>query len=105
MYKFILTIALYSCSLFAWGQDAKFWHWKDLEKDGVHGVSLFKAQQLIKDLKLNRALITCSILIILQEEQQGIQAQVSFQVSQEPSMVYYRLSCRRVLCPKKSKSQ
>ena len=52
MYKFILTFFLYTCSLFAWGQDARFWHWKDLEKDGVHGVSLFKAQQLLKDLKL-----------------------------------------------------
>jgi subtilisin family serine protease len=62
MYKFILTIALYSCSLFAWGQDAKFWHWKDLEKDGVHGVSLFKAQQLIKDLKLKPSPVIIAVL-------------------------------------------
>jgi subtilisin family serine protease len=62
MYKFILTIALYSCSLFAWGQDAKFWHWKDLEKDGVHGVSLFKAQQLIKDLKLKPSAVIIAVL-------------------------------------------
>ncbi len=62
MYKFILTISLYSCSLFAWGQDATFWHWKDLEKDGVHGVSLFKAQQLLKDLKLKPTPIIIAIL-------------------------------------------
>jgi subtilisin family serine protease len=62
MYKFILTISLYTCSLFAWGQDAKFWHWKDLEKDGVHGVSLFKAQQLVKDLKLKPTPIIIAVL-------------------------------------------
>ncbi len=62
MYKFILTISLYSCSLFAWGQDARFWHWKDLEKDGVHGVSLFKAQQLLTDLKLKPTPIIIAIL-------------------------------------------
>jgi subtilisin family serine protease len=62
MYKFILTISLYSCSLFAWGQDARFWHWKDLEKDGVHGVSLFKAQQLLMDLKLKPTPIIIAIL-------------------------------------------
>ena len=49
MRRLILTIFLYTCSQIVWGQDAKFWHWKDLEKDGVHGVSLFKAQQLLTD--------------------------------------------------------
>jgi hypothetical protein len=62
MYKFILTFFLYTCSLFAWGQDATFWHWKDLEKDGVHGVSLFKAQQLLKDLKLKPTPIIIAVL-------------------------------------------
>jgi subtilisin family serine protease len=62
MYKFILTLFLYTCSLFAWGQDAKFWHWKDLEKDGVHGVSLFKAQQLLLDLKLKPTSIIVAVL-------------------------------------------
>jgi len=62
MYKFILTLFLYTCSLFAWGQDAKFWHWKDLEKDGVHGVSLFKAQQLLLDLKLKPTPIIIAVL-------------------------------------------
>jgi len=62
MFKFILTISLYSFSLIAWGQDAKFWHWKDLEKDGVHGVSLYKAQQLITDLKLKPTPIIIAIL-------------------------------------------
>jgi len=62
MYKFILTFFLFSCSLLAWGQDATFWHWKDLEKDGVHGVSLFKAQQLLTDLKLKPKPIIIAIL-------------------------------------------
>ena len=62
MYKFILTFFLYTCSLLAWGQDATFWHWKDLEKDGVHGVSLFKAQQLLIDLKLKPKPIIIAIL-------------------------------------------
>jgi len=62
MYKFILTFFLYTCSLFAWGQDATFWHWKDLEKDGVHGVSLLKAQQLLKDLKLKPTPIIIAVL-------------------------------------------
>jgi subtilisin family serine protease len=62
MSKFILTLLLYTCSLFAWGQDAKFWHWKDLEKDGVHGVSLFKAQQLLLDLKIKPTPIIIAVL-------------------------------------------
>jgi subtilisin family serine protease len=62
MHRLILTIFLYTCSLFAWGQDAKFWHWKDLEKDGVHGVSLFKAQQLLTDLKLKPTSIIIAVL-------------------------------------------
>lgn len=62
MLKYVLTLCLYTCSLFVWGQDTKFWHWKDLEKDGVHGVSLFKAQQLLIDLKLKPAPIVIAIL-------------------------------------------
>ena len=62
MYKFFLTLLLYTCSLFVWGQDTKFWHWKDLEKDGVHGVSLFKAQQLLVDLKLKPTPIIIAVL-------------------------------------------
>ncbi len=62
MLKYALTLCLYTCSLFVWGQDTKFWHWKDLEKDGVHGVSLFKAQRLVIDLKLKPAPIVIAIL-------------------------------------------
>jgi len=62
MYKFILTLFLYTCSLFAWGQDVTFWHWKDLEKDGVHGVSLFKAQQILIDLKIKPTPIIIAVL-------------------------------------------
>jgi subtilisin family serine protease len=62
MYKFFLTLLLCTCSLFVWGQDTKFWHWKDLEKDGVHGVSLFKAQQLLLELKLKPTPIIIAVL-------------------------------------------
>ncbi len=62
MLKFSLAILLYTCSLFAWGQDTKFWHWKDLKNDGVHGVSLFKAHQLLTDLKLKPSPIIIAIL-------------------------------------------
>ncbi len=62
MYKIVLTLLLYTCSLFAWGQDAKFWHWKDLEKDGVHGVSLVQAQQLLTDIKLKPTNIIIAVL-------------------------------------------
>jgi subtilisin family serine protease len=62
MRRLILTIFLYTCSQIVWGQDAKFWHWKDLEKDGVHGVSLFKAQQLLTTLKLKPTPIIIAVL-------------------------------------------
>lgn len=62
MFKFILTVCLYSFSMMALGQNAKFWHWKDLEKDGVHGVSLFKAQQLLLDLKLKPNPVIIAVL-------------------------------------------
>ncbi len=62
MLKYAFTFCLYTCSLFAWGQDAKFWHWKDLEKEGVHGVSLFKAQQLLIESKLKPTPIVIAIL-------------------------------------------
>ena len=62
MLKYALTLCLYTCSLFVWGQDTKFWHWKDLEKDGVHGVSLLKAQQLLTDLKIKPTPIIIAVL-------------------------------------------
>lgn len=62
MLRYGLTLFLYSCSLFAWGQDTKFWHWKDLDKDGVHGVSLNKAQQLLTSLKIQPNPIIIAVL-------------------------------------------
>jgi cell wall-associated protease len=62
MPKYILTLFLATCSLFVWGQDAKFWHWKDLEKDGVHGVSLFKAQEQLMALKIKPSPIIIAVL-------------------------------------------
>ena len=62
MRRLILTIFLYTCSQIVWGQDAKFWHWKDIEKDGLHGVSLLKAQQLLTDLKLKPTPVIIAVL-------------------------------------------
>lgn len=62
MRRLILTIFLYTCSQIVWGQDTKFWHWKDLEKDGLHGVSLLKAQQLLTDLKLKPTPLIIAVL-------------------------------------------
>jgi len=62
MIRYILTLCLYTCSLVAWGQDAKFWHWKDLEKDGVHGVSLYKAHQFLAALKLQPTPVIIAVL-------------------------------------------
>lgn len=62
MRRLILTIFLYISYQIVWGQDAKFWHWKDLEKDGVHGVSLLKAQQLLTDLKYKPTPIIIAVL-------------------------------------------
>ena len=62
MNRFVLTFILYTCSLFAWGQDTKFWHWKDLEQDGVHGVSLYKAQKVLSSLKLKPNQVIIAVL-------------------------------------------
>ncbi len=62
MIRFYLTFLLYACSQLAWGQDSKFWHWKDLEQDGVHGVSLDKAKNLLTTLKLKPTPIIIAVL-------------------------------------------
>ena len=62
MLKYGLTLFLYTCSLLVNGQDTKFWHWKDLEKDGVQGVSLMQAQQFLIDLKIKPAPIVIAVL-------------------------------------------
>lgn len=62
MRRLILTIFLYTCSLFAWGQATQFWHWKDLAKDGVHGVSLKEAHQKLISLKLKPSPIVVAVL-------------------------------------------
>jgi subtilisin family serine protease len=53
---------MYTCSLFAWGQATQFWHWKDLAKDGVHGVSLKEAHQKLISLKLKPSPIVVAVL-------------------------------------------
>ncbi len=62
MIRFYLTLLLFTCSQLAWGQDSKFWHWKDLEQDGVHGVSLHKAKNLLTTLKLKPTPIIIAVL-------------------------------------------
>lgn len=62
MLKYGLTLLMYTCSLFAWGQDTQFWHWKDLAKDGVHGVSLTEAHQKLTALKLTATPIVIAVL-------------------------------------------
>lgn len=62
MIRYGMMLLLLSCSLITWGQDSQFWHWKDLEKDGVHGVSLNKAYQVLTDLKLQPNPIVIAIL-------------------------------------------
>lgn len=62
MLKYGLTLLMYTCSLFAWGQDTQFWHWKDLAKDGVHGVSLTEAHQKLIALKLTPTPIVIAVL-------------------------------------------
>lgn len=62
MLKYGLTLLMYTCSLFAWGQATQFWHWKDLAKDGVHGVSLKEAHQKLISLKLKPSPIVVAVL-------------------------------------------
>lgn len=62
MLKYGLTLLMYTCSLFAWGQATQFWHWKDLAKDGVHGVSLTEAHQKLTTLKLTPTPIVIAVL-------------------------------------------
>lgn len=62
MLKYGLTLLMYTCSLFAWGQATQFWHWKDLAKDGVHGVSLTEAHQKLTALKLTPTSIVIAVL-------------------------------------------
>jgi cell wall-associated protease len=62
MLKYGLTLLMYTCSLFAWGQATQFWHWKDLAKDGVHGVSLKEAHQELISLKLKPSPIVVAVL-------------------------------------------
>lgn len=62
MLKYGLTLLMYTCSLFAWGQATQFWHWKDLAIDGVHGVSLTEAHQKLTALKLTPTPIVVAVL-------------------------------------------
>ena len=47
MKKLQLTLLFYFITIIIWGQSLKNWHWKDVEKDSVHGISLQKAYHLL----------------------------------------------------------
>ena len=47
MKQLLFTFFSLFISFISWGQPAKNWHWKDYEKDSVHGISLQKAYQLL----------------------------------------------------------
>jgi len=43
----VLIFVFYFIAFTTWGQNNQNWHWKDFEKDSVHGISLQKAYQLL----------------------------------------------------------
>jgi subtilisin family serine protease len=45
--KYILFLLFVFFQITASSQSSLYWHWKDLEKDSVHGVSLQKAKQIL----------------------------------------------------------
>ena len=54
---FFLFIALISFS-----QSTKNWHWKDYEKDSVHGISLQKAYQLLASYTIQPSPIIVAVI-------------------------------------------
>lgn len=62
MFRYGFTLFMCICLQQVWGQDSKYWHWKDLEKDSVHGVSLYKAHQILNDLKLKPNPVIIAVL-------------------------------------------
>ena len=49
-------------SFISWGQSAKNWHWKDYEKDRVHGISLQKAYQLLATYAISPSPIIVAVI-------------------------------------------
>ena len=45
--KYVLVAVFLFFQITLHSQSSQYWHWKDLEKDSVHGVSLQKAKQLV----------------------------------------------------------
>ena len=52
MKRFLSTSLFCLLTILSWSQSTKNWHWKDLEKDSVHGVSLQKAYQQLASYHL-----------------------------------------------------
>ena len=53
MKRFLTTSLLSFVTIFSWSQSTKNWHWKDFEKDSVHGISLQKAYQQLANYHLS----------------------------------------------------
>ncbi len=47
MKSVVLIFVFYFTVFTTWGQNYQNWHWKDFEKDSVHGISLQKAYQVL----------------------------------------------------------
>ena len=47
MKSVVLIFVFYFTAFTTWGQNNQNWHWKDFEKDSVHGISLQKAYQVL----------------------------------------------------------
>jgi subtilisin family serine protease len=62
MKRFLTTSLLSFITIFSWCQSTKNWHWKDFEKDSVHGISLQKAYQLLANYHLSPSPIIVAVI-------------------------------------------
>jgi subtilisin family serine protease len=62
MKSVVLIFVFYFTVFFAWGQNNQNWHWKDFEKDSVHGISLQKAYQLLSSYSLTPSPILVAVI-------------------------------------------
>ena len=62
MKRFLTTSLLSFITIFSWCQSTKNWHWKDFEKDSVHGISLQKAYQQLANYHLSPSPIIVAVI-------------------------------------------
>ena len=61
--KRVLSILFFLfISIISWSQSTKNWHWKDYEKDSVHGISLQKAYQLLATYAIQPSPIIVAVI-------------------------------------------